>query len=77
MESASPFYDVIRSDDTSGFGDAFCVETNDGTDRQAEDTDPPAPVSYYLVRAENACPAGLGPLGTRSDGTERSGLDCR
>ena len=31
---------------------------------------------YYLVRAENACPAGQGPLGFGSDGTPRQGIAC-
>ena len=55
---------------SSGFGPtitlAACVESDDGDDLTAEDDGipPPGEVFHYLVRAENACPSGVGPLGS-------------
>ena len=36
----------------------------------------PAPRFFYLVRAENGCVEGLGPLGARSDGASTCGRSC-
>ncbi len=71
-------YDVIRSTDRADFfSSATCIETDDGTDTQAEDLDDPlSQVFYYLVRAQNACPIGVGPLGVTSDGTPRTAAAC-
>jgi hypothetical protein len=75
-------YDTIRaagSLDFTGAG-ATCIESDDGSDTAAVDADtPPAGnVFYYLVRAQNGCPAGLGqgPLGAASDGSIRTGRAC-
>jgi hypothetical protein len=69
-------YDTLRWDASDLSSGAFCVESDDGTDQTATDGD--APLSgrtwFYLVRAENAC--GPGTLGSRSDGSERSGPTC-
>ena len=74
------FYDVIRSDDPSDFGliSAVCIESDDTLDAPATDGAALAPggLSSYLVRAENVCPAGLGFLGTASDGTVRTARTC-
>jgi hypothetical protein len=72
-------YDTLRTSDPADFDlGAVCVESDDGTDTMAVDSDPvPAGVTYYyLVRAENACPAGEGSLGNDSDGASRSGRTC-
>lgn len=72
-------YDVLRSEVPFDFlGPAVCVESDDGTDRVARDGAVPGPgtVFHYLVRAQNACPAGEGTLGWGTDGTERLGAAC-
>ena len=73
------FYDVLSSGDAAGFDsavDAICLETGDGADTAA--TDPLTPwsgeVSYFVVRAGNAC--GRGPAGHASDGAPRVVRDC-
>ncbi len=71
------FYDSLRSDDPSDFLAATCIET-DGADTTspAAQTPPPGATSFYLVRAENVCPAGQGSLGQGSSGAERFGAVC-
>jgi hypothetical protein len=71
-------YDVIRSPDPSDFiSDATCVETDDGADTQAIDVEVPLSGGfYYLVRAQNGCPAGEGPLGDTSAGDPRTAITC-
>jgi hypothetical protein len=71
-------FDLLRSPDPADFvTPALCVETN-GADLGAADPAVPAAgaVHHYLVRAENACPAGQGSLGQASDGSERAGRAC-
>lgn len=57
-------FDVVRAESPDDFGvQAVCVESDDGTDSQATDTQIPDPgmLFAYVVRAENACspdPAG-------------------
>jgi Calx-beta domain len=75
----SVLYDSIRSQAAPDFGTSgVCVESNDGLDRQATDSSLPAPgrAFFYLVRAENACPDGQGPLGFRSNGQPIVGRAC-
>jgi hypothetical protein len=69
-------YDTLRANSAQSFPDGVCVESDDGDDRQAVDAQQPAAgrILCYLVRAENGC--GQGPLGRRSDGTERIGRAC-
>jgi len=57
---------------------ASCVESNDGLDTAATDaaTPPLDGAFFYLVRAENSCPAGNGSLGTDSFGNPRTGRTC-
>jgi hypothetical protein len=72
-------YDTLRSQAAGDFGAAaICVESDDSSDRSSVDATVPADggVFFYLVRAENACPAGQGSPGTRSDGAPRSGRTC-
>ena len=70
--SRTPRYDVLRSTDSANFSGAACVES-DGTNTVAFDATIPSSLAFYLVRTENACG---GTLGTRSDGTARTGASC-
>jgi len=79
LGAVSVVYDTLRSLSPSDFvTTAACLETDDGTDTQAatHEAPPLGQVLYYLVRAQNNCPAGEGSLGTRSDGTPRIGRTC-
>ena len=72
-------YDTLRSTSPNDFlAGASCVESNDGADRTAADaaTPPLDGAFFYIVRAENACPAGNGPLGNDSSGNPRAGRTC-
>jgi len=71
-------YDTLRSGSPSDFNSALCVESNDGGNATAQDPAVPATGALfaYLVRAENACPNGQGPLGNQSNGTPRAGRAC-
>jgi hypothetical protein len=71
-------YDTIRSGVASDFvSAATCVESDGSDTASSEETAPAAGAGYfYLVRAQNACPAGQGPLGNRSDGSPRSARIC-
>jgi hypothetical protein len=75
--ATSVLYDTLRSADATDFSAAACIDTN-GADAETADADEPAAGSafFYLVRAENDCPAGDGSLGTTSEGVERLGPDC-
>jgi hypothetical protein len=72
-------YDVLRSDLAFDFlGPALCLESDDTFDREAVDLDSPPPgfAYFYLVRAENGCPDGMGTLGYDSNTAERAGRLC-
>jgi len=59
-------YELLRSPTAWDFATAtVCISAPDLSDPARSDPDLPAPeaVFYYLVRARNACPAGVGPLG--------------
>jgi hypothetical protein len=75
----SPLYDVVRSDDPTDFDQSgVCVSTDDPS-TSATDTDNPVlpgAVFHYLMRAENGCSVGQGPVGEESDGTPRSARSC-
>jgi len=47
-----------------------------GPSASAPGTPAPGSVYFYLARAQNGCPAGLGPAGFGSDGTERLARVC-
>jgi len=70
--TGGPTYDLLRSASAAGFASAVCVATN-VTAMSASDATAPAPVFFYLVRAENACG---GTLGVASSGAPRSGRTC-
>ena len=76
--TAALIYDTLRSGTRSDFNAAAtCVESNDGSNRSANDNTNPAVSAafYYLVRAENACP-GTGFLGKTTAGVTRVGRVC-
>ncbi|MDH3593138.1 MAG: thrombospondin type 3 repeat-containing protein, partial [Planctomycetota bacterium] len=72
----APAYDTLRSDTSSDFTEAVCIESGDPSDTVATDgTDPVAGAGFsYLVRAANTC--GTGPLGKTSAGVDRVGSGC-
>jgi hypothetical protein len=77
--ATSLLYDTVRSNTGSNFvTGATCVETNNGPNTVSVDSVNPAPGAYfaYLIRAENACPSGQGPLGNASNGTPRTARTC-
>lgn len=79
LGGTSVLYDTLRSNVPSNFtSSAACVESNDGANTFAVDTVASAvgELRFYLVRAENACPAGQGILGTNSAGTPTPGRAC-
>ena len=65
-----PRYDTLRSMVPNDFMTAaVCIEA-DGTDTSSVDPDlpPPGSIAFYLVRCENDCPSGQGPLGIAGPG---------
>jgi hypothetical protein len=76
MGGTSVQYDVLRSTSPWYFqwNEVACVETNDGTDREALDPAVPAPAFFYLVRAGNSC--GEGDLGAGSQAAPRIAASC-
>jgi hypothetical protein len=76
---SSNVYDTLRSTTPVNFtASATCVETNDGANTSASDATAPTAgaVFFYLVRAENACPSGIGPLGFATGGIPTAGRTC-
>lgn len=76
----SPRFDTLRSvEPTTPLGATVCVETDDASDTEAIATDapPPAESFYYLVRAENECASGSGPLGLSRGLYARQAPSCR
>lgn len=72
-------YDVIRSESPSDFESAAtCLDRPDTSSLNAADFVYPVPGSafYYLVRAKNACPSGLGSFGESSSGVPHVGRTC-
>lgn len=70
-------YDTLRSDVAESFDPATCVETNGADTTSLDGTVPLAGSAFfYLVRAENPCPGGVGSPGTSSAGSERSAAAC-
>lgn len=72
-------YDAIRSVNPADFvASASCLGTAGASVTTTSDSSDPGAggVFFYLVRATNACPAGDGPLGTRSNGTPRTARAC-
>jgi N-acetylneuraminic acid mutarotase len=76
--AASVSYDVIRSVNPADFVSAASCTASDSPIASATDAQTPALGGrlHYLVRAQNGCPGGVGPLGNASNGTPRTALDC-
>ncbi|HEX4824754.1 MAG TPA: FG-GAP-like repeat-containing protein [Candidatus Polarisedimenticolaceae bacterium] len=72
-------YDLLRSGLAADFSTG-CIVSGVQSPSATDTFVPPlsSPVSYYLSRARNACPNGIGSgtLGTMSDGTPRMGSTC-
>jgi hypothetical protein len=76
--ASSVLYDAIRSSNPADFvNGASCLAT-DTSSLTASDATAPAlgATLNYLVRAQNSCPSGAGPLGFASSGNARTGLNC-
>jgi hypothetical protein len=72
-------YGTVRSDDPFDFmTGAVCLMFLDPTATTSVDGKIPELSSafHYLVRATNDCPAGTGPMGEGSDGSNRSAISC-
>jgi hypothetical protein len=71
-------YDLIRADVKNNFtGGGSCILTNTTSTTQTTSQNPALGHAYYfLVRAENSCPAGQGSLGTYSNGAPRTARTC-
>ena len=70
-------YTTIRASNPADFvGGAVCVESHDGNDLSAEDSDVPAigAAHFYLVWSGNDC--GTGSAGAGSDGVPRVVAEC-
>jgi hypothetical protein len=73
---SAPIYDTLRFDDPRDFDLATtCLATQNPTLNSITDAAVPTEgkAFFYLVRARNACPSGVGPLGTDSSGNPRTG----
>ena len=70
-------YDTLRATAPSNFLSAACAETSDGPNTAAGDPIPSVGQSFfYLGRAKNACPQGIGSFGTDSHGAPRPARSC-
>jgi len=71
-------YDLIRSSSPADFVTAAsCVATGTSSTTATDSTVPASGSAfYYLVRADDRCPSGLGPLGFSSSGTATAGRTC-
>jgi hypothetical protein len=71
-------YDLLRSANPSNFTTAAtCVASDVASTTSLDGTLPKVGRAlYYLVRAQDTCPAGHGTLGSGSDGVPRPGRAC-
>jgi hypothetical protein len=71
-------YDLLRSDTASDFVSAGVCLASGTPDPLAVDSDTPAAGKFffYLARARNACPGGVGTAGAGSSGVPRAALVC-
>ncbi|MGH9870810.1 MAG: putative metal-binding motif-containing protein [Candidatus Polarisedimenticolia bacterium] len=74
----SVIYDVLRTGSPFDLAAASCDESDEGDTLMVEPASAPVPfLTFYLVRAQNACPAAAtGGLGYASDGAGRVGPRC-
>jgi hypothetical protein len=79
LEAAGMIYDTLRSASPGDFtAGAVCVQSDSGPGTSSSDTavPPPGGIFFYLVRAQDSCPAGQGPLGADSNGVVIPGRAC-
>jgi hypothetical protein len=73
-------FDLIRTSDPNGFagaGTCLPIDPEAGATTASDAEEPLAGGPFfYLVRAKNACPNGLGPLGSTSSGTPHTTPPC-
>jgi N-acetylneuraminic acid mutarotase len=71
-------YDAIRSTVAGDFVNGAVCVASDTIGQGATDTAVPQPgqIFFYLVRADDGCPGGEGPLGSDSSGAPRIGRSC-
>jgi hypothetical protein len=71
-------YDTLVSGAPGNFLLADCLESHDGPNTTATDLAVPSVGQgfFYLTRAQNMCPQGVGSLGTDSAGVPRAGASC-
>lgn len=76
--SSSIGFDLIRSADPNDFATAStCLAVDPGVTSATDPAETPAGSGmFYLVRAKNACPAGIGSLGSASSGAPRTAPPC-
>jgi len=76
--ATSLLYDVLRSRVASNFQlNTTCIATDTPSNSTIDATAPPVGTAhYYLLRAQDGCPNGQGPLGNASNGTSRTGRSC-
>src|SRR6185436_12599721 len=70
-------FDLIRATGPHGFETGTCVPVEPTLTTATDSLDPDAGAGFfYLVRARNSCPSGLGPLGYSSAGTPHTAPAC-
>ena len=76
--ASSILFDVLRAIRPSDFISGTVCVVSDTPNLTATDEEMPTPgvAFFYLVRAQDLCPNGQGPLGKDSNGTLRSGRTC-
>jgi hypothetical protein len=75
--SAPLAYDLLRAPAPDASSSAICLVTDSSATLAADAEVPPVDTAFfYLVRARNACPSGVGSLGADSSGTPRLAPDC-
>ena len=76
-QPGSALYDLLRSADAADFTTATCLQSQAASLTTTDTTTPAAgAVVFFLSRAANACPGGVGTLGFASSATERVGASC-
>jgi N-acetylneuraminic acid mutarotase len=78
LGGTSVLYDAIRSGDPTDFvSTPTCIAPSVGnTEADASAVPDPDEAFFYLVRAVNSCPLGLGSPGADSNGAPRTALEC-
>jgi len=76
--AVSILYDTLRSGGPADFvGGGTCLAADSPLLSATDATVPTMGTAlHYLVRSQNGCPSGSGPLGSSSAGVPRAGLNC-